>query len=83
MSAALTAGRLGAILDAVPDELLGDPLARGDFRTAGELRARYLRYLTERIAAPRAFEGAPRQRSVLRPLGAIPMAASCPGCACM
>jgi hypothetical protein len=63
----LTSERLAAIMDAVPDELLVDPLARGGFVTAGEVRARYLRYLIARVAEPRAFVAeAEKQRSERR-----------------
>jgi hypothetical protein len=51
----LTPERLGAVLDDVPGELLMDELARGDFVSASEARDRYLRYLAERLAEPRAF----------------------------
>lgn len=47
--------RLAAIVAAVPDALLMDPLARGGFGSAGQARDRYLRYLVERIAEPRVF----------------------------
>jgi hypothetical protein len=55
MSAVLTPQRLEAVLEAVPGALLMDPLARGPFASADEARARYVRYLSERLAAPRAF----------------------------
>ena len=51
--------RDGAIRDvvaSVPDSLLVDPASgASDFRTAAEARERYERYLTTRLAAPRAF----------------------------
>lgn len=55
MSERLTEDRLAAIMDAVPAELLMDPLARGDFATVDDARQRYVRYLTERLRSPRAF----------------------------
>jgi hypothetical protein len=67
LAARLGHDRLAEILEAVPDALLEDPLALGGFATAGELRARYLRYLTERLAGPRHFVGeAERQRAERR-----------------
>ena len=56
-SATLTPDRLAAVMDAVPDALLMDPLARGAFASADEARARYTRYLVERLAPPRPFVG--------------------------
>ena len=55
MAGALTPDTLAAAIAALPDDLLADPLARGPFATAADLRARYLGYLTRRIAAPRTF----------------------------
>lgn len=52
---ALTPDLLAGVLAAVPDALLMDPLARGDFGSADEARDRYGRYLTGRLEAPRAF----------------------------
>ncbi|MFL5575122.1 MAG: HipA family kinase [Gemmatimonadaceae bacterium] len=58
---AALAGALGEdvfadILRRVPDALLVDPAAGADdFATAGEARERYVSYLTQRLAAPRAF----------------------------
>lgn len=55
--------RLAAIVEAVPDALLMDPLARGGFVSAAQARGQYVRYLVKRIAAPRAFVAeAERQR---------------------
>lgn len=51
----LTPDRLRAVLETVPAALLMDPLARGEFRAAEEARARYVAYLTARLAEPRAF----------------------------
>jgi hypothetical protein len=39
----------------IPDDLLMDPVSAGDFPSADEARARYRRYLRERVQAPRAF----------------------------
>jgi hypothetical protein len=55
MTAVLTPERLAAVLDAVPEALLMDPLARGAFRSADEARRRYLGFLMERLASPRPF----------------------------
>lgn len=55
MAARLGPGRLAGIVGALPEELLMDPLARGDFGSVEEARARYARYLTERLEEPRAF----------------------------
>jgi hypothetical protein len=51
----LDAERLAAIMRAVPDALLMHPLARGAFTSPDDARRRYLRYLTTRLDAPRAF----------------------------
>lgn len=51
----LEAETLAAILDAVPDALLMDPLARGPFDRADQARERYTRWLAERLEPPRAF----------------------------
>lgn len=61
MAATLTDERIAGILDAVPDELLMDPLARGAFASADEARGRYRRYLVDRLRAPRAFVEAAEQ----------------------
>jgi hypothetical protein len=50
--ARVTGAALRDILDHVPDELLADPAL---FATAVDARARYVRYLSERLRAPRAF----------------------------
>lgn len=47
--------RVAAILDDVPDALLGDPLALGPYESASALRERYRRYLVERLEPPRAW----------------------------
>ena len=51
----LTRERLGAVMDALPDALLMDPLARAGFRSADEARARYVTYLVDRLAPHRAW----------------------------
>lgn len=51
----LDSTRLASIVQAVPDALLMDPLARGSFASARDARDRYLHYLTTRLEAPRAF----------------------------
>jgi hypothetical protein len=55
--AALLAGDvIHDVVASVPDSLLVDPTAgANDFHTAGEARERYERYLTTRLAEPRAF----------------------------
>ncbi|HEX8390841.1 MAG TPA: HipA family kinase [Longimicrobium sp.] len=55
MSAALLPEVMEEIVAALPDALLEDPAIVQDFATPAEARERYLRYLTERIRAPRAF----------------------------
>lgn len=57
LAAALPRAVLGALVEAVPDELLMDAPrgATPPFPTAGENRAAYLRYFAERLAPPRAF----------------------------
>ncbi len=51
MAAALTAARLAAIVDLIPDAWL----AEGAVNDVPTMRAAYTRYLTDRLAAPRAF----------------------------
>ena len=51
MTAALTEDVLGTIVERVPDSWLEERTTS----SAGELRAAYLRYLTDRLASPRAF----------------------------
>lgn len=51
----LTTGRITELLEAVPESLLMDPLARGSFTSAEEARGRYVRYLSERLEMPRDF----------------------------
>jgi hypothetical protein len=55
LASRLTRERLTAVADAVPDALLMDPYARGDFDSAAEARARYVDYLEDRVTGPRAF----------------------------
>jgi hypothetical protein len=55
MAEALTSDVMEEIVAALPDALLADPAITADFATAPEARERYLRYLTERIRAPRTF----------------------------
>jgi hypothetical protein len=47
--------RLAAVLEAVPEALLMDPLARGEFGSAAEARERYVDFLAERLREPRAW----------------------------
>ena len=56
-AAILTADRLTEILNAVPEELLMDPLARGVAASVDQARERYVRYLTDRLRPPRSFAG--------------------------
>ncbi|HSL72627.1 MAG TPA: hypothetical protein VK864_20420, partial [Longimicrobiales bacterium] len=51
----LTSEVLHAVLAAVPDALLLDPLIAGEFATAADARARYIEYLTVRLAEPRLY----------------------------
>ena len=63
MAAKLGPDRIEAIMGEVPEALLMDPLARGTFRSADEVRDRYVRYLDGRLEEPRAFvEEATRAR---------------------
>lgn len=55
MTASITADRIHAVLSMIPDSILLDPSRPGEFETAEEARERYVRYLTTRIEAPRAF----------------------------
>lgn len=51
-SARLTPDAIADVVATVPDELLMDPVAQpGEFETAGAARARYARYVGERLAA--------------------------------
>ncbi len=51
----LSGDRVAHTLEAVPDELLMDPLARGEFRSADEARDRYRRYLGARLEEREAW----------------------------
>jgi hypothetical protein len=55
LAARLDSDVLARVLAGVPDALLTDPLA--GFADAGAARERYVRYLSERLAGPRAFVG--------------------------
>ncbi len=55
LAGAISHALLEAVLAAVPEALLMDPLARGPFASAGAARARYVDYLVERLREPRAF----------------------------
>ena len=63
--------RLAGVLEAVPDALLMDPLARGEFGSAAEARERYVDHLAERLRGPRAWvdgaEEARRKRRAEKP----------------
>src|SRR5262249_33103023 len=50
----LTAELVSEVIELVPDALLMDPIGR-DFSDANTARARYIDYLTTRLAPPRAF----------------------------
>jgi hypothetical protein len=51
----ISAGLLAAVLEAVPESLLLDPLFARAGATAAEARARYIRYLAKRLEEPRAW----------------------------
>jgi len=51
----LSEERITRLMQGLPESLLMDPLARGTFTSANEARARYIRYLVERLQAPRHF----------------------------
>jgi hypothetical protein len=55
LAARLSGGAIAGILAAVPDGLLAGEGTTGDFATADEARARYVAYLSDRLAARRAF----------------------------
>jgi hypothetical protein len=54
-AAVLTPDRVADVMNAVPEALLMDPLARADFSSVAEARARYVRYLSARLESPRPF----------------------------
>ena len=61
---------LEAVLAAVPDALLLDPVVGREFGSAAAARERYLAYLRERLRGPRAFVAealAARERLLLQP----------------
>jgi hypothetical protein len=51
----LTRDVIASVLARVPDALLTDPVAGGEFATAHEARERYVAYLTRRLDAPREW----------------------------
>ena len=55
MLAALDAGTIDAVLEAVPDALLAAPPGSRDAVAPDAARERYRRYLLARLAGPRAF----------------------------
>ncbi|HEX2201728.1 MAG TPA: HipA family kinase [Longimicrobium sp.] len=67
-AAALPEARITAVLDAVPDALLGDPARADAPADPAGARARYVRYLRTRLEAPRAFaaEAAKAREAALR-----------------
>ncbi len=58
LAAALTEERIDAALEAVPDALLLDPLARGGAATVDAVRERYRRWFAARLKSPRAWVAA-------------------------
>ena len=71
LSSLLTEDRIRGILAAVPDELLSAPSIKSDFATPAAARERYVKYLTTRMAEPRAFvheAGEARSRADNTPL---------------
>jgi hypothetical protein len=66
-AAVLTPDRVADVMNAVPEALLMDPLARADFSSVAEARARYVRYLSARLESPRLFvQETQRARDVRR-----------------
>lgn len=67
----LSGERISDALGAVPDELLMDRLARADFGSADEARARYRRYLEDRLEEREAWitdaEATRRRKQAERP----------------
>ena len=55
LASRLDADLIDSVLAEVPDELLTDPVGGREFSTAAAARARYRRYLTTRLRAPRDF----------------------------
>lgn len=61
MAGRLTPAAVEGVLDALPEGLLLDPLARGAFDSADAHRRRYRDYLLERLRPPRPFLAAARE----------------------
>ncbi len=55
LAAELTPERLRAVLEAVPEALLLDPVSTGDFDSVEDARDRYFEYLSLRLSPPRPF----------------------------
>lgn len=55
MAAAITDDTIEQVVANVPDELLSDSVATGEFSSADVARTRYVDYLTARLRSPRAF----------------------------
>lgn len=55
MVSKVTTSLLRDVIEAVPETLLMDVVSRDSFADVGTARERYVRYLTERLAEPRAF----------------------------
>jgi hypothetical protein len=68
LAARLTPDVLADVLARVPDALLLDEVAGREFATGDEARARYVRYLSSRLEAPRPFvaEAARAREALLR-----------------
>jgi hypothetical protein len=55
MAAGIGSDAIAQVVAAVPDELLSDSIASGEFAAAADARDRYVDYLTMRLSSPRAF----------------------------
>jgi hypothetical protein len=66
MAAALTADVIADMLEQVPDSLLSDAAYQADGDDPCAARERYRRYLTTRLAGPRAFAGTAAEMRALR-----------------
>ncbi|MEO8946744.1 MAG: HipA family kinase [Gemmatimonadaceae bacterium] len=55
LASLLTADVIAGIAENIPDSLLSDPAYQADGDTPAAARARYVTYLTTRLAGPRAF----------------------------
>lgn len=55
MAAAITDDTIEQVVGNVPDELLSDSVATGEFSSSAVARTRYVDYLKARIRSPRAF----------------------------